>query len=789
MNETIQIAVRSLVAHVLSRGDLSYGFRGASRNVDAIRAHQRIQKSRPEGYLPEVTVSREISVGDMVLVVSGRIDGVFHPTLENKGGRIYVEEIKTTTGDLDRFETDDNPLHWGQIKTYACMYAHEHELTEIDTHLTYYQLDTGKHRVLKRTFYIGELETFFTDLIGRYLAWASTLVAWRKERDASIRTLAFPYPEYRPGQRTMAVNTYNALRQHRQLLVQAPTGIGKTIAVLFPAVKCLGQTEIAKIFYLTARTTARGVAEKAFETLRASGLRCKSLTLTAKDKTCFEPDAACNGEECPYAQGFYDRIREAVEHLFNTRDAFGRETVESVAREYRVCPFELSLDLANWADAIVCDYNYAFDPRVFLRRFFQEDPDSYAFLIDEAHNLVDRAREMFSAEIRKQPFLDLRKSVKNHLPGLYTTLGRINRCLGAYGKQCAANAGVLSNPAPPEPLAPLLEDFNTKAEKWLITNESTSYREALLDLYFSTTGFMKILDQFDDSYVTCTEKTNGDLRMKLFCMDPSRQLKAALTRCVSAVFFSATLTPVDYFQNLLGCSDTAGRLRLGSPFPEKNLCLLIADRVSTRYRHRPKSLQAVAEAISAAVGQKTGNYLLFFPSYAYLQQVRGEISPWLPDADILLQTPGMSEADRENFLDMFSRPGHRTLLGFVVMGGIFGEGIDLEGDRLSGAVIVGVGLPGISPENELVRDYFAGSCSKGFEYAYVYPGINRVLQAAGRVIRTETDRGIVLLIDERFKAPLYKNLLPEHWHPSYVKDSNQIRLSVRRFWDPKEAIP
>ncbi len=780
------------MAHVLSRGDLTYGFRGTSRNVDAIRAHQRIQKSRPDGYLPEVTVTHEIPAGDLTLVVSGRIDGVFHPapesrSSENRTGRTYIEEIKTTTGDLDRCKTDENPLHWGQVKTYAYMYAHQHELEEIDTHLTYYQLDTRKHIVLKRTFHIDELESFFSDLIGRYLAWANTLAAWRKERNASIQALAFPYPDYRTGQRTMAVNAYNALKRHKQLLVQAPTGIGKTMAVLFPAVKCLGQADIAKIFYLTARTTARGVAEKAFEALRANGLRIKSLTLTAKDKTCFEPDAACNGEECPYARGFYDRVREAVEQLFSTRDRFDRDTVESIAREYTLCPFELSLELARWADAIICDYNYAFDPRVYLRRFFQEEPDLYAFLIDEAHNLVDRAREMFSAELYKQPFLDLRRSVKNHLPGLYKTLGRVNRCLVTCRKRCETHGEVLSDPAPPEPLAPLLEDFIYKAEKWLVKNESPPFREPLLDLYFAASGFMKILDQYDESYVTLMEKTGGDCRLKLFCMDPSRHLKAALTRCVSAIFFSATLTPTDYFQTLLGCSDTAGCLHLGSPFPEKNLCLMIADRVSTRYRHRSQSLQAVADAIGAIVDQKIGNYLLFFPSYAYLQQVYDELSPQLPDTDILLQTPGMSESDREIFLEKFSRPGDRTLLGFVVMGGIFGEGIDLEGDRLSGAVIVGVGLPGISPENELIRDYFAGTGSKGFEYAYVYPGINRVLQAAGRVIRTESDRGVVLLIDERFTSSRYKNLLPAHWHPLYMRDSDRIRLSADRFWKLRET--
>jgi len=782
LNETLHIAVRALVAHVLASGDLSYGFWGMSRNVDAIRAHQKIQKSRPAGYQPEVAVSHEVAAEDLTLVVSGRIDGVFEPPPEATEARLYIEEIKTTTGDLDRYKTEDDPLHWGQAKTYAYMVARDRELADIDVQLTYCHLESGRQLTLKRTITFTALESFFNELIGRYLAWAKRLAAWQQLRDKSVSALPFPYPDYRPGQRPMAVNTYNAIRQGRQLMVQAPTGIGKTMAALFPAVKSLGQGKVAKIFYLTARTTARTVAEKAVGTLYDAGLRIKCLTLTAKDKICFEAEAACSGEECPYAEGFHDRIQEAVEALFARRDLLDRGAVEAAAITHRVCPFELSLELARWADVIVCDYNYAFDPRVFLRRFFLEEPDRYVFLVDEAHNLVDRARDMFSAEIYKKPFLDLKRSVRDRLPGLYKTLGRIDRCLLACRKRCEAGGDSLSDPAPPEALPPLLKEYLYRAESWLTRNEPAPFREALLDLYFSVSGFLKIFEQFDESYVTCMEKTGADLKVKLFCMNPADHLKAALTRCDTAIFFSATLAPADYFRYLLGCSESAGQLSLDSPFPEENLCLLTSGRISTRYRHREKSLASVADAICAVVNSRIGNYLLFFPSYAYLEQVYSELAPRLPGVDMLLQTPGMTETDRGLFLERFSLSGETSLAGLVVMGGIFGEGIDLVGERLSGAVVVGVGLPGICLENELIRDYFARTSGKGFEYAYMYPGFNRVLQAAGRVIRSDTDRGVVLLIDERFAAYQYRRLFPGHWHPVPAEDPERIESAVGRFW-------
>jgi DNA excision repair protein ERCC-2 len=524
------------------------------------------------------------------------------------------------------------------------------------------------------------------------------------------------------------------------------------------------------------------VAEKALDDLRAGGLKIKSLTLTAKDKICFNPDSACHPDECEYARGHYDRIDEALKYIFQ-QDGFTRNIIIDAAEKYRVCPFEFSLELSLWADVIICDYNYAFDPRVFLRRFFQEEDGDYAFLIDEAHNLVDRSRDMFSAEIYKQPLLDVRRAIKTDLPHIFRCLGKINAQLVKARKQCEESGLSRAEKTPPENLFPLLRQFLHITERWLAKNFKTAYREALLDLYFAISGFLRVADQYDDSYVTCYEKIKTDLKLKLFCIDPSRHLKQALNRCLSAVFFSATMTPMTYFKAILGCEDDANQCVIPSPFPKKNLGIFVSDRISTLYRHRDHTKSEVLQPILKLIAQKRGNYLLFFPSYVYLQMIYELFLIHCPQTDVIAQTPGMSEAEREEFLGCFSQDNPDTLVGFAVMGGIFGEGIDLVGKRLSGAVIVGVGLPAVCMEKDLVRDYFNTTQKAGFEFAYLYPGINRVLQACGRVIRTENDRGVVLLIDQRYSTYRYKSLLPAYWNSVSVSSQHQFAQDLKNFWE------
>jgi DNA excision repair protein ERCC-2 len=777
LKRELKIAVRELIEHVFRSGDLVFEFLGSSRPIDGIRAHQKIQNSRPDSYRPEVSLSHQVETDRLRLIIGGRIDGVY-----DEPGRTIIEEIKTTARNPNFFEKNQQPIHWAQVKTYAYIYGRQQGLEEIIARLTYYQVDTGDVREYQRTFDILALEIFFKDLVARYLEWAETIIDWSRRRDESIQDLDFPFASYRPGQRQMAVEAYRAMRDHSQLLVEAATGIGKTIAVLYPAVKSIGESVSQKIFYLTARTTGRIAAEKALDELRSKGLRLKSVTLTAKDKICFCPDSACNPEECEYARGHYDRINDAVNAIF-ARDAFTREQIVEAARTYRVCPFEFSLDLSVWADCIICDYNYVFDPRVYLRRFFQEENGDYIFLIDEAHNLVDRSREMFSAQIFKQPVLDIRRQLKNELPHIFKSLGRINAWLVKARKKCAESGNPLAEATPPDDLIPLLRGFLFITERWLSRNIKTAFRESLLDLYFAISGFIRVADQYDDCYTSCYEKIGKDLKLKLFCIDPSAHLAKAMSRCNTAVLFSATMTPMDYFKQILGCDAAAHHLILHSPFPGENLGLFISDQISTYYRQRDQTVTQVSQAISALVEQKKGNYLLYFPSYQYMRKIYLSFSDRNPQIKTLLQTAGMSEPEREVFLERFTDENPQTLVGFAVMGGIFGEGIDLIGDRLVGAVIVGVGLPGISLEREIIKEYFTRTLNGGFEYAYLYPGINRVLQAAGRVIRTEKDRGVVLLIDQRYGRYQYKSLLREEWDPVWVRDPRQLADGLRKFWN------
>ena len=554
------------------------------------------------------------------------------------------------------------------------------------------------------------------------------------------------------------------------------------MAVLFPAIKALGEGYAEKIFYLTARTTGRTIAEKTLDELRAGGLRLRSVTLTAKDKICFRPDATCSPEECEYARGYYDRFETSLNE-FLRQDAFTRDVIEQTASAYTLCPFESSLDLSLWADCIICDYNYVFDPKVYLRRFFLEQGGDYVFLIDEAHNLVDRAREMFSAEIQKALVLETRRPLKEELPEIYKSLGKINAWLLGVSRECTENGGLLAEKEQPSGLYPLLEKFMSITDRWLSLNIKTPYREGLSDLYFSVRGFLRISEHYDDSYATMLMKIGKDFRLKLFCIDPSVHLERILKRCKTAVFFSATMTPSHYFMKVLGCDESAGGLVIPSPFPTENLCLLLASGISTLYRQRASTKTEVTRMIDAVVGQKKGNYLIFFPSYEYMKMVHEEFRVLRPGTETIVQTYGLTEDERDRFLLRFSEENQDTLVGFVVMGGIFGEGIDLLGDRLSGAVIVGVGLPAISPERELIRGYFADMEQAGFEYAYVYPGMNRVLQAAGRVIRSENDRGVVLLIDKRFSNVHYRALLPKTWQPVHARNETEVKRVLEDFWN------
>ncbi len=782
MKPVIRIAVRSLVEHVLRSGDLVSEFMGPNRALEAIRIHQRIQNSRPEGYRAEVPVGARIETGQLILEISGRIDGVFHGP-----DGVALEEIKTTLRPLAEEAADERPLHWGQVRVYAALYARQHNLEQAEVRLTTFRVDSGEVQTLARLYRREELDAFLNELVSRYLAWAEKVSGWLRERNAALKTLSFPFGGFREGQRRMSVAVFRTIQGGGQLLVQAPTGIGKTMAALFPAVKALPDADGGRLFYLTARTTGKAVAESALAELRHAGARLKALTLTAKEKICLSPEAACNAEECPHARGYHDRAGKALQALYG-QEALTRSAVTEAARAYRVCPFELSLEISQWVDVVVGDYNYAFDPRVFLRRHFAEEGSAHSLLVDEAHNLVDRAREMFSAELRRAPLMALRRALKTELPGLWRHLGKVNSTLLQWRKRCEAGDGHHTQSQPPAALNAPLKRFLRNAEAWLAQNRPAPFRADLLERYYEAGNFLRVLEAYDTSYATLCQASGKDLQLKLFCLDPSAQMRQALQRCRAAVFFSATLTPLPYFRSILGCDPDAGTLALPSPFPPGNLGLFLSPGVSTLFRHRERTARRLAEELLCLVQQRKGNYLLYFPSYAYLDQVSRIFSAQAPQIETLVQVPGMNEPAREEYVARFASDNPATLVGFAVMGGIFGEGIDLVGERLCGAAIVGVGLPGICPERDLIRGHFGEQEERGFAFAYLYPGINRVLQAAGRVIRSERDRGVVLLIDGRFGMPRYRNLLPGNWAPRCVNNPAALAGALRRFWE-KPAVP
>ncbi len=782
---TLKIAARELVSFVLRSGDLPPRRLGAPTSaIEGIRGHQRLQKARPEGYVPEVTVRYTHTHPRFNLQISGRIDGVF----ENKTPRV-IEEIKTTRLEFGHISETARKLHLAQGKLYAWLYCQDHGLDKVKVRVTYLNVDNFTVSSDETPFSFAELDQFALDLIQVYLEWAETLRDWQLQCFASIEQLNFPFQSYRPGQRRFAAEVYRAIRDKTLLFAQAPTGIGKSAASLFPSLKAMGEGKCEKIFFLTAKTVGRTVAEEALAKMRNQGLALKAVTLTARDKICF--NAPCDMETCEYARGYYDRLRPALKEIY-TGQAFTREAILEAAERHTLCPFELSLDLAVWCDAIICDYNYAFDPGAHLRRFFSDDNQPNTLLIDEAHNLADRARSMYSAELFKSEVLSVKRDIAKIMPQASKKLASLNRVFLAR-KKAMDGAPQCTDTQVPEDLLRALSGFCRAADAWFAENRGVGAPDTLSDMYFKARRFLRTAELFGETHALIQRSEGKELEIKIYCRDPSPLLKTFLKKSSSAVFFSATLTPFPYFTRLLTGQETQATLGLPSPFPAENLCLVVAGGVSTLYRDRASSYIPILEIIDKIIHAKRGNYLVFFPSYKYLNEVHKRFVEHLPEMDTLAQKPGMTEDERHSFLESFQADRVTTLVGFAVMGGIFGEGVDLTGERLIGVIIVSVGLPGLCMERDLIRDYFNDKQEPGFAFAYQYPGMNRVLQTAGRVIRSEQDRGVVCLIDQRFGEPRYLNTFPPQWRPYFAMDSDQLASHVAGFWargeSPEESGP
>lgn len=773
----IKISIRNLVEFILRSGDIVSSYIGRNRAAEGTRIHGMIQKEMDDNYSPEVSLKTDVEFKDLTVTVQGRADGII-----KEEGKVIIDEIKTTAKALEKIDEDFNPLHWAQAKCYGYIYSIQNNLKEIDIQLTYYQIDTEEIKRIIKTYKVEELTEFFNDLMDKYYIWADLTRKWIDTRNISIKELEFPFDNYRKGQRRLAVGVYRTIDEKKKLFAEAPTGIGKTISTVFPSVKAIGENKGEKIFYLTAKTITRSVAQDTFKILKNKGLRFKTVTLTAKDKICFCKESSCNPEECKYAKGHFDRVNDAMYDILTNEDMITREVIEDYAEKYTVCPFEFSLDLTLWADAIICDYNYVFDPRAQLKRFFLDAENNYLFLIDESHNLVDRSREMFSAVLYKGVFLSLRRFFKEKEPRIAKALSKLNSFMLKMKKECNDEGYYIQKEEPDDIYYPL-KKFVKEADEWLTENQKEEGHKELLELYFEVLSFLRVAEEYDERYVTYAETDGSDVKLKLFCLDPSYLLSKTLEQGKASIFFSATLSPIEYYKDILGGSDEDNIMSLSSPFDRNNLMLMVVDSVSTKYRNRELSYGSISKIIYTTIKNKKGNYMVFFPSYKYMNDVYDTFIEEYPEVNTMKQFTDMSEEEREDFLYSFKENPEETLVSFAVMGGVYSEGIDLKGDRLSGAIVVGVGLPMVCLERNIIRDYFNEQNNLGYEYSYMYPGMNKVLQSAGRVIRTEKDKGVVCLIDERFSYSGYKKIFPPHLRSNVkirrIEDMNRI---LDLFW-------
>ncbi|MCL2718688.1 MAG: ATP-dependent DNA helicase [Lachnospiraceae bacterium] len=805
----IQISVRNLVEFILRSGNIdNRRFVVAETAMqEGSRIHRMIQRRMGSDYHAEVAVKFRYETDDYAIIIDGRIDGVIIPVGSIRAGKEYeleslvredqlitIDEIKGTFREVYKMR-EPVSIHMAQAMCYAYIYAAQNDLRHIRVRMTYCNMITEDLKYFHQEYSYHELSIWFENLMGEYRKWADHEFLWREKRRKSIQNLSFPF-RYRDGQKELITYVYQTIYHRKKLYIEAPTGVGKTISTVFPAVKAIGEGLAEKVFYLTAKTITRTVAEEAINHLRELGLQFKTVILTAKDKICFMNETECNPVCCPYAEGHYDRINDAIYALLTGSDSFTRERICEYAEEYRVCPFEMCLDMSLFSDGVIGDYNYLFAPQASLKRFFSEgNRRDFIFLIDEAHNLVERGREMYSALLRKEDFLTLKKTVKEHAPNISKLLDRCNRDLLALKRDTVDYQ-----------VEPYLETFNESLgrlaaamEKYLEANENSPVKKDMLTFYFDILHFRDVKEKLDKNYVVYAQiEENGGFFVKLFCVNPSANLREYMQRGRSAILFSATLLPITYYKKLLGANDGDYDVYAKSVFDPDKRGLFIALDVTSKYtRRNDTEYFNIARYIYEITKNRYGNYLIFFPSHLFLRQVYERYLEYFyneQETECILQEEHMNEEERERFLRRFSGiseengsglPVHSdsNLLGFCVSGGIFSEGIDLKNDLLIGAIIVGTSLPQVCPEREILKRFFDEQGENGFDYAYKLPGINKVLQAAGRVIRTQEDVGIVALLDERFEQSQYRKLFPHEWQNIESVKIDEISDRVEKFWN------
>ncbi len=777
-----QVGIRELVEFLLRTGDLSPVISSENTAQEGSRIHRKIQRSRPASYQSEVALKTSIQYLDDEYVISGRADGI-----DDRDGKPLIEEIKTSDLEFSSVPDSTLQLYWGQVKVYAYIVMHQADIRSVDLQLTYVQTPDEKITTKTQTITKIDSELFFTALVTEFEQWIKLRHELDENRISSAKKLQFPFSDYRPGQHKLATNVYKTILLEKHLFVEAPTGTGKTISTLFPAIKSMGEQLINRIFYFTAKQSTRHVAENTISIMAEQGLKLKSITLTAKDKITFPTEKELPPENNPYMVGYYDRVRPAIKDIIQHENQITKATIQEYAEKHKVDPFEFSLDVSLFCDVIICDYNYLFDPQVHLQRFFSFPDPTNCFLIDEVHNLVQRSREMYSATLESSPIDPLLEQLVKKKASNQKVIKRLESLKRSFKRYSKPASEVVDKQI--AQLAPL-DNFNNTLEnlietihQWLAIQTPSDTVDAVVDYYLQCRRYYLISTFYDETYRTRIIIGDHTIIFRQFCMDPSKQLKACLNLGRAAILFSATLSPMSYYRQVLGNEEDSLGMISHSSFPPQNCQVIIANNINTLYANRENSLRPIFENIYTMITQKVGHYMMFFPSMAYLNATLSKFVELHPDIDVISQKPEMDNAARTAFLDAFRMEDHQTKVGFALLGGIFSEGIDLKNDQLIGVGIISVGLPGMNKESDLIRDYFDSLNGQGFSFAYQLPGFNNVSQAAGRVIRTDEDKGVIVLMDQRFNQTRYRQIFPQNWTNIKVTNNpNQLRNALQNFW-------
>ncbi len=784
----VRSSVRELCEFIYRTGDVYTGGTDVTGNamVMGAKIHRELQqknKKQNRNYRSEYHISCTEEYEEFVYEITGSIDGI----IENGDGTV-IDEFKTTHHELENLEWDTIKAYSAQLMCYGYMYAEKNALNFVTLRLAYYNYDDDDIKIIEKEFTFTELRKWFLQLIQMHIKWPKLVFDHKKKRDISLHMLEFPFDGFRKGQRELSAKVYRCIRDEKRLFAEAPTGIGKTVSTLFPSLKALGEGVGNKIFYLSAKNVGAITAENCLDMCRNKGAQISYTSMTSKEKIC-PKDRNCLPSECEYSKGHYDRVNDALYELVSTSDVITKEKLIEISQKYTVCPFELQLDASEFCDVVIGDYNYVFDPRAKLCRYFgSEGKGDYITLVDEAHNLVDRAREMYSARLS---YLQL-KSYMKHFKGLRKLRGRMNKCIDFFQKLSdglkldqKTQRKISLSEMDVQPFRSFCEAYRN----FLSEDGFEEVKKNTLQLYFDVTFFTEIFDiesVFSESYVDYCELLGDDCCVRLYCANPSEHISLITKAQRSTIFFSATMTPSEYYIKMLGArNDEDEILALDSPFPKENQKVCIYKNVSARFKDRTNSLLKVCEIINCACGEKTGNYFAFFPSYGYMEQVYDEFSVLYPNVKTIIQTKEMTNEEREEYIKEFCDNPKQTLVAFALCSGMFSEGLDLVGERLSGAVIVGTGLPQLCFERDLLKEHFDLTIGEGhgYNYAYTYTGLNRVYQAGGRVIRTSTDKGFIVLADDRYSKISHRRTFPTSWkNISYADSIYQLKQCISDFW-------